>query len=101
MIKKFPLDYMHLVCLGVVKKMIGNICDDGPLDTFSAFPFENHMQYFKKIFRKGDKPLEQIVKRISEQKIATQFNINELECFPKLSEEHFSGPTLGLLVKKQ
>lgn len=67
-----------------------HICDDveyyGLLDTFRAFPFTNHMQYFKKFVRIGAKPLEQIVKRISEQEIATQFNLNELGSFPKLSE---------------
>lgn len=48
-----------------------HICDDVEyfdlLDSFSAFPFENHMQYFKKFVRKGEKPLEQIVKHIKYQ----------------------------------
>lgn len=80
-----------------------HISDDvkhfGPLDSFSAFPFENHMQYFKKFVRKGEKPLQQIVKRINEQDCV---NITcKSESFPKLWEEHFMGPTLNLMVKKQ
>jgi hypothetical protein len=38
----------------------------GPLDSFSAFPFENHMQFFKKVLRKRNKPLEQVIKRMGE-----------------------------------
>lgn len=82
-----------------------HICDDvehfGPLDIFSAFPFENHMQYFKKFVRKGEKPLEQIVKRINEQNILLEINKFKTDTYPKLLEEHFGGPTVGLLVKKQ
>lgn len=38
----------------------------GPLDDFSAFPFENYMQTIKKMLRKAEKPLEQLYNRISE-----------------------------------
>lgn len=31
MVKSFPLDYMHLICLGVVKKIILNIWLFGPV----------------------------------------------------------------------
>lgn len=45
-----------------------HLCDDvkkfGPLQKFSAFPFENYMQSILKMIRKNDKPLEQIVCRI-------------------------------------
>lgn len=79
-------------------------CDDvqyfGPLDSFSAFPFENHMQYFKKFVRKGERPLEQIVKRINEQDVST-LNNHQSKTFPVLAEEHFGGSTLGIVVKKQ
>lgn len=38
----------------------------GPLDNCSAFKYENFMQFFKKYIRKGNQPLQQIIKRISE-----------------------------------
>lgn len=36
----------------------------GPLDSCSAFPFELLLQFFKEGLRKGDKPLQQIIKRL-------------------------------------
>ena len=38
----------------------------GSLPNFSAFPFENYMQTLKKLLRKSDNPLQQIVKRLAE-----------------------------------
>ncbi len=43
-----------------------DVLNFGPLDAFSAFPFENHLQSIKKLIRKHDKPLPQIVRRIQE-----------------------------------
>lgn len=55
------------------------LCDDvkkfGQLQKFSAFPFENYMQSILKMIRKNNKPLEQIVCRISEQN-NVNFNLN-------------------------
>ncbi|KYM99960.1 hypothetical protein ALC62_09283 [Cyphomyrmex costatus] len=39
----------------------------GPLDTFSAFPFENFMKELKSNLRKSEKPLEQISNRYAEK----------------------------------
>lgn len=39
----------------------------GCLDNFSAFPFENYLQYLKRKVRSGRKPLHQIVKRLQER----------------------------------
>jgi len=39
----------------------------GPLDSFSAFPFENFLFTLKKLLRKFDKPLQQICNRLDEQ----------------------------------
>ena len=38
----------------------------GPLDKFSAFKFENKLQEIKKLIRKHDKHLQQLVRRITE-----------------------------------
>lgn len=38
----------------------------GTLDEFSAFIFENHLQYIKKLIRSNDKPLEQLSNRVYE-----------------------------------
>jgi len=39
----------------------------GPLETFSAFPYENHLKTIKETLRSGYQPLEQIAKRDSER----------------------------------
>jgi hypothetical protein len=50
---------------------IQHLCDDyeqfGNLDNCSTFPFENHMMVLKKYMRKCHQPLQQAVKRYSEQ----------------------------------
>lgn len=55
-----------------------HIVDDyrshGPLDSCSAFPFENYMKTLKSRIRKHDKPLEQLIKRYNE--IYNNKNIN-------------------------
>lgn len=38
----------------------------GPLDNFSGFPFENYLQRVKKLVRSGNKPLEQLLRRLAE-----------------------------------
>lgn len=45
----------------------------GALDSFSTFPFENHLYSLKKLLRKYEKPLQQIHRRIVEKNIANQF----------------------------
>lgn len=48
-----------------------HLCQDvkkyGPLDSFSAFPFENYMQVLKKMLRKAEKPLAQLNNRLNER----------------------------------
>lgn len=74
-----------------------HLCNDvrkfGPLDAFSAYRFENFMSSIKKLLRKSEKPLEQLVRRyyeiecteIPEKKIPF-----ESELF--LGSQHSSGP---------
>ena len=62
-----------------------DVSKHGPLDSFSAFPYENFLQKLKKMVRSGKNPMTQIVKRIYEiqnngsttVKINSQFNISE------------------------
>lgn len=85
-----------------------HIADDvltfGPLDSCSAFKFENFMQQFKKCIRKGDKPLQQLVKRLGEMSNSDSWssdysiNINS----PTYSSRHFCGPlSLGCDASRQ
>lgn len=47
-----------------------HICSDvrifGPLDNYSAFRFENFMTSIKRLLRKNEKPLQQLIRRYSE-----------------------------------
>lgn len=77
-----------------------HLCDDvkkfGTLQQFSAFPFENYMQSILKMVRKSDKPLEQIVCRISEQNNYINPNLNTKQCNkPQLLNPHSNGPLIN------
>jgi len=85
-----------------------HISDDykhfGALDNISAFPFENYLKSLKKMVRKHDKPLQQIVKRFNERN-QIQGNISKkINEFPYLKSIHTEGPLLqninGLQYKK-
>lgn len=62
----------------------------GALDVFSAFQFESYICGIKKLVRKGDKPLQQIAKRLYE----FNFCINESKVRHKifLQKNHEDGP---------
>lgn len=47
--------------------LISYIKKFGPIQHFSAFIYENHMQTFKKLLRQPNQPLQQIVRRCAEQ----------------------------------
>lgn len=61
----------------------------GPLDTFSAFPFENHLHSLKKLLKKYEKPLAQIHRRTSENIYASTF------------KDKKTSPTYPFLTKKK
>lgn len=42
--------------------------EHGPLDDFSAFPFESHLGKMKKLLRSSNKPLAQLSRRLSEMR---------------------------------
>ncbi|KAF0746607.1 DUF4806 domain-containing protein [Aphis craccivora] len=63
-----------------------HLCDDyerhGSLNACSTFPFENFMKILKKMIRKHDKPLQQVVRRYTENcnnEIIEINNINKLQ----------------------
>jgi len=88
-----------------------HITDDyrkyGTLDNCSCFPFENYLKCLKKMVRKFEKPLEQVVKRydefltFTEPKISLSSN-NEI-VFKKLHDEgplveQCSGPQFKIMI---
>jgi hypothetical protein len=48
----------------------------GPVDDFSGFEFENHLQTVKKLIRKGDRPLQQAANRLHEKQAALKISPN-------------------------
>ena len=75
--------------------LAGDVEHYGPLETFSSFKFENKLKSIKKLVRKPQYPLQQVIRRLSEQ---NQQNLTDLKpkdrsnC--KLSHQHCQGPTL-------
>ena len=67
----------------------------GPLESYSAFKFENFLQKLKWLVHKGEKPLQQIVKRYSEMdhvmlKKMKQGTVSSVS--NKFLQEHNDGP---------
>lgn len=60
----------------------------GPLDSFSAFPYENNMTFLHKYYRKPGMPLQQISFRLSEEERVEMNDVpttreNTVKLFPK------------------
>lgn len=68
----------------------------GPLDSFSAFPFENFMRTLKHDLRKHEKPLQQLHRRYTEKCRVTDAQISGPEFQTKYEYRliHRSGPIL-------
>lgn len=65
----------------------------GSLDNCSAFKFENYLSSLKRLIRKSDQPLQQIIKRLKEGSdilIETEHESN----YPNTFKPHFAGPLL-------
>lgn len=64
----------------------------GPLDSYSAFPFESFLGQLKRLVRGGKSPLQQVIRRLSERKSAKYVpNRKQDESLgPKM--EHFLSP---------
>ncbi|KAJ8914057.1 hypothetical protein NQ315_017578 [Exocentrus adspersus] len=73
--------------------IIDDVRNFGPLDMFSAFPFENYMQSLKKLIRKSDKPLQQIIRRKAEIDYV-DINIKSQTTYPQAQMEHTNGPLI-------
>ncbi len=80
-----------------------HVADDvmmfGPLNSFSAYVFENKLGIIKRLLRKSEKPLEQIVKRLAElQQNSNPINVSSLESKFRFRAEHRKGPLLPLFI---
>jgi len=64
----------------------------GPLDSFSAFPYENNMTIFRKYCRKPNLPLQQISNRFAEIKIHGTTELYKIESSIHASMKHNAGP---------
>lgn len=78
--------------------LVNDVKKFDPLGDFSAFKYENYLQTLKKLLRKYDKPLQQIVRRYTEYKkneVAEKLIIEETENFVVDSRSvHTSGPLI-------
>ena len=63
----------------------------GALDNFSSFPFENRLGQLKKMVRKPQSPVQQILSRLQERQLFLNQHVTNTE---KLGKEHFDGPLL-------
>ena len=64
----------------------------GVLDNVSCFVFENHLGKIKKLLRKPDAPLQQVVKRLSERTFKAVFTNDKI-----LQKSHHDGPVPSVL----
>lgn len=72
----YGTEYVSYNCHGLI-----HLADDarmfGPLDTFSAFCFENYLGTLKKLLKKHDHPLQQLNNRLMEYMSATTVRIQQ------------------------
>ncbi|KAL2103176.1 hypothetical protein ACEWY4_000044 [Coilia grayii] len=61
----------------------------GSLDNISSFPYENYLGKIKKMLRKPSQPLQQVVKRLSEEPVCL---VPPPPTQPVLSQPHQEGP---------
>uniref|UniRef100_A0ABD2X1T5 DUF4218 domain-containing protein n=1 Tax=Trichogramma kaykai TaxID=54128 RepID=A0ABD2X1T5_9HYME len=91
----YGAEFLTYVTHGLLH-IIQDVRKFGPIDSYSAFPYKNHMTYFRRVCRKPNQHLQQIYNRRNESR----------RCAPKLSKlidsiqlkgEHNSGPLVSLL----
>lgn len=101
-VRDFEIMYgHHLLSHNVhcLTHLYDDYCQFGPLDNISAFPFKNYMGSLKKMLRKPDKPLQQIINRYNEKCLLKYNTI--YKCIPfNLIGPHKRGPTLENIMKR-
>lgn len=75
--------------------LAGDVKNLGTLDNFSAFPFENKLGQLKKMIRKPQFPIQQIVYRLAERDQVKSRNSEQANAPPTVKHEHSSGPMLA------
>lgn len=84
--------------------LVNDVKKYGPLDNFSAFKFENYLQTLKKMLRKPDKPLQQIVRRcIEKESLSTPLSSvsSHSDVYPHLILLHTDGPLVSNCINPQ
>lgn len=76
--------------------LVADVRKFGILDDFSSFRFENYMSTIKKLLRKGDKTLQQLSRRFSENESVNENfeRIRSSELY--LENKHFDGLSLQI-----
>ena len=64
----------------------------GPLDAFSAFPFENQLKNLKRLVKKTSQPLPQIIRRVTERRHFSLRSTVRPKRNLMVSVEHNGGP---------
>jgi len=72
--------------------LAGDVRNLGILDDFSSFPFENKLGQLKKLIRKPQFPIQQIVYRLAERQ---HVSCREVIGHPVVKNEHNTGPLLA------
>lgn len=76
--------------------LVGDVEHYGAVDCFSAFKFENYLQAIKRMIKKSALPLQQLVRRISEQRSGYRDTTNTLKGHDSVVKGvHFNGPLLS------
>lgn len=70
--------------------IVSDVRNYGPLDSFSAFTFENYLHQIKTLVKSHARALQQVVRRITERKMV-KANEQKLAS-AKLSGKHSNGP---------
>lgn len=70
--------------------LAADVREHGPLDNFSTFRFENYIGVLIKYVRKGDKPLQQIARRMVEYNLSLKKT--KIKCRYSLEKRHHDDP---------